>query len=189
VTLLLPQIAELNGLMLRLPRLVDAIEREDFQAPEESREWLAQIEGTFERNRLASEAAAIAALRAELQMVALGATPPTMRFVGQPNARRAREAALLDILRRVEQTVATALASTLAGHQEAEGLIRQLVAVARHKSVPGTAAPGPADETSLRAVWQAICCDSDMVNGSVRVLGLVGEADTLVLLNRALGTA
>jgi hypothetical protein len=189
VTLLLPQIEELEALMLRLPRLVDAVEREDSQAQSNSREWLAQIEGAFERNRLAPQAATVAALRAELRMVALGASPPTVSLTGQPRARRIREAGLLDVLRRAEQTIAAALASTLTAHEEAEGLIRQLLAIARHKGVLGSAAPGPDDEIRLREVWRAMCSDPDMATGAVRVLGLVGEADALALLDRTLGAA
>jgi len=189
VTLLLPQIEELDALLLKLPGLVDAVEREDLQALDAARGWLVEIEGAFERNRLAPETAAIAALRAELRMAALGAAPPTLRFAGQLKPRRIREATLLDALRRAQQAVAAALTSTLAEHEEAERLTRQLVALARHKGVTGSAVPGPGNETGLRQLWQVICSDSDMTTGTVRVLGLVGEADALALLDRALSTA
>jgi hypothetical protein len=186
VRLLIPQIEELEALMLQMPALVDALEEEDFDAQERSRSWLVRMEQALERNRLAPDAGTIAALRAELQMVALGAIPQTLTFVSPPTRRRLQESALLDVLRRAEQTVAATLAAPIATHGEAEQLMRQLIAIARHKEVPGTAPPGPGDDAGLREVWRVIRSDPDMTSGTVRIVGLVGEADTIALLDRGL---
>lgn len=187
--LLLAHVEEIDRLLLRLPKLVDAAEGGDAAAFSLTREWIVSLENVFERTRMASAVASVAGIRAELMLSETGALPRGVSFAAAPGRRRARQAIVLDILHRCEQCVTSVLAPSRSTHTEAEAVMKQLVAIARHKGLAGTEPPGPPDEHHLRILWAAVLADPDLASGAVRVLGLVPEVDALVLLDRALGTS
>jgi hypothetical protein len=181
----LPQLDEVDALLLRVGVMVDAIEARDYEALDRVRIWLVEAAAVFERDRRGAGAATLAGLRAQLDAIALGVMPVGLSTEDVPRRRR-RDAALLLLVQTAAQTVSSAVADVRARLDEAGGLMRQIVAVARHKQLAGSAAPGPGSETGLRALWAEIAADADMTGAATRVLGLANSAEALALLDQAL---
>jgi hypothetical protein len=111
--------------------------------------------------------------------------PPGLSFIGAPTARKVRDAAAAEALRRAEETVSNTLRPDLAQIDEARRLMRQMVAVAAQRGFFG--APGaPTHSDQVHAIWSAFQRDSDLGAGATRVAALAGPHNALILLGREL---
>lgn len=181
----LVQLEEIEGLLLALPGLVRLQERRspDFVAAVAA--WLGALEQAFAANRLPLSGE-VAAIRSSLVTAEQGAIPSGVTFRGQPTKSR-----VLSALGSSSLQSAAALASGFAREQrprfaEAEALTRQMIAVARHRSLVPAEPAGLAPTAYLRLVRQAMASSPELESAVVRVEGLVGPQDALILLDRGL---
>lgn len=181
----LAALEQLDRVLLRVPALVTAAEQGELATGTDVHDWLVELEGLL-GGRQVEAAASVAALRGLLWVASRGIVPAGMAFTSTPTARRVREATTVEVIRQAEAAVAAAMVGTRAQGLEAERVMRQVVAVARQKQLPGAAAPGPADDRQRAALWHRLTTDADIAGAATRIVGLVGEADALVLLARAL---
>ncbi|HEX7241550.1 MAG TPA: hypothetical protein VF263_14830 [Longimicrobiaceae bacterium] len=178
---------EIQGMLLRVPGLVDAMDRNDAGFSALVRGWLAEVEEVLKNNRLAA-AGEVAALRGTLIAAERGALPAGITVAGRATPRRLRDAAAADALRRAESAVSGAVRADAERVAEAEGMLRQVATLAAWKgTLPGPGYPGT-HTARVQAAWSAVSTDPDTAGAALRVAGLVGAQDALILLDRALAT-
>lgn len=180
-----PQLEEIDQLLLRVSGLVDAIEDQYWDAADRVRGWLYDTEAAFQRDGLAAVSSRMAGLRAELLVLLLGGSPPGFPINPQTNSRRLRQVGLLHVVQEGERSASTAVEDVRVTFAETQRMLRQIVVVARHKTLPDADPPGPGSESALRRLWLAIISDPDMTAAATRVLGLVSESDALALLDQS----
>jgi hypothetical protein len=176
---------EIQGVLLEVPALVDRLSRHDPDYGQHVHRWLAEVERILGNNRL-SLAGNIASLRALLIGAEAGVFPTQYQPQKPQPRRRIIEAIASDCLRQASDLLSQSVAADENRIREAEQLMRQIVALADHKGL----VPDPSQVTDwtgyLKTVWRAIEQDADLQNGKVRMLGLVGPNDTLLLLDRTI---
>lgn len=178
-------LGEIREMLLRIPALVDGLERHHTNAVEQVRSWLTKLEDILTNNRM-SDAGNVAALRGVLASAERGVIPPELHFGQRTTARKIAEATAVDILRRVSDFVSNAVREDVSRISEAERIARKLVAVARFKGlIPDKPFEGDVTE-HLKATWRRMSTDPDIGPGSVGMLGLIGPNDALEILDRTI---
>jgi len=174
---------EIQGTQLRIPALIRALEARDPDFIDRTKTWLTQSEQILANNRLAV-AGGVAALRGILIAAERGAVPTDLALSGRLTPRKIKIAAAADAIRKAEVLISGAVKADAIRIAEAERLVGQIVGVARQKQLIPAASGGTEHGAMLRALWQALSADSDTGAAAVRVNGLVGMQDALILLDR-----
>jgi len=176
---------EIQGALLRLPQLVDLLERRDPRSIGEVKNWLTTLEQILVNNRLPL-AGNVAGLRGILSASERGVIPPGVVFHGKPTLRRIREATAVDVLRRAGDLVANAVQEDSSRIAEAERLGHQIVAVAQSNGLLPAQSSGGDRYKVLKDLWGSLSADPNVKAGAVRLQGLIGHNDALVILDRAI---
>lgn len=182
MALTVAQHEEIVTLLRDVPGLVDELEARHATLYEDVLAWLHRAERVLESNRLAA-CSQIAALRAQLIEAGRGVHHSGLQIVGRPSAGKLKEATASFVIGRADSVIQEAIAARRNLLDEAQRIAQQLVAVAYAKRLPGTG-PGAAnsDPHTLR---DAIATDGDLGGGYTHLVGLVGSADALLLIDRA----
>jgi hypothetical protein len=176
---------EIQSMLLRVPGLIDSLERRDPKFVDGVNEWLTKMEQVLLTNRL-TVAAEIAGHRGALIAAKRGVNPSGLVFSGRVTARTLKDASAIDALRKAEELISNAIKGDAAQFAEAERLTRRIVTVAQHKGlIPAAPSTGGRTEM-LNTIWHAISLDTDLAAAAVHLAGLVGAQDALVLLDRML---
>lgn len=178
----LPNLEELQALLLHLPELVQRYEEKDAAFVELAKEWLRAAEELLVRNSL-PVAGAVAGLRGAVISAERGFVPAGVATPGT-TSRRLRDFAAAEALRRAEELVSGALRQDAAQLQDAEGVMRQMVVVAYYKGLLDVGATDDSRTDVLQLLWSRLLADPDLIQGAVRVSGLVGLPTALALLDR-----
>lgn len=178
------QAEEIEGLLLKVPPLVDLLDGGDPAFVDAVISWLRDLETALLANQ-APIASQISTLRGSLITIARGQAPPGVEFTRSASKRKLREAGAMDALRAAESTVSQHLSPTRQTIGEAGHLVGQLLVAAEQKNIPD---PGTWDASGpgLLNLWSAIASDSELRPATARVLALVGQADALILLSRSM---
>lgn len=130
----------------------------------------------------------VAALRGTLISAERGFSPAGFVVRGRPTERKIRDAIVADALRSASDLIFNAIREDGLRFDEAERLCRQIVALAKSKGII-VLQPIDVDHTQyLKEVWKTISADSDIAPGAIRVEGLVGPYDMLIVLDRIITT-
>jgi len=178
---------EIHGLLLRIPSLVDELERKESHAIGNVREWLVSLERILESNRLPL-AGNIAVLRGGLDSALMGVIPAGIEFHGRASSRKIREAAAAEMLKRATDLVTSALQGDGSRIDEAQRVARQLIALARFKGLIPTSRPDGDSIENVKAVWNAMQSDTEIGQGAAHLIGLVGPYDALIVLDRGIAS-
>jgi hypothetical protein len=176
-------VEEIQRLLLRITRLTQQLQERDAGFVEDVKEWLAEFEKILSNNRLAA-AASIAALRATLISAERGVIAPGLVFNGRFTPRKIKEATGVDIIRKAEAVGSNSVNADVARIGEAERLMSQIVSVARKKQLFPPIAAAPNHTEWLKTTWRGLIDDPDLATAAIRVEGMVGFQDVLVLLDR-----
>jgi hypothetical protein len=179
------QLEEIQQLLFRIPGLTDRLERKDPEFAEEVRRWLQDVEETLENNQIPS-VGIVASLRATLTASEQGWLAPEAHFVGRPTIRKVKNAMASHVLKQTGDVISEAVHGDVARMKEAEELLRQLVTLAKAKGILPLAVNDNTPTEHLRAIWSMFMGDADLAAGAVRVEGLLGPYDSLVVLDRAI---
>lgn len=175
-------VEEIEAVLMGVSALTACLERSDPGFVEATLEWLGSAEESMRNHRL-SVAASIAAIR--------GAVLVARRHDGQAQgvprstSRKAREAQVASFLKEATDLVAAAVRPRRAQLDEAERIMMQVVAVADRI---GLIVPigGESQTAYLQSVLRSIAARQEIASHVVHVGGLLGETDTLVMLDRAI---
>ncbi len=181
----IPNLEELQGILLRVPGLVERLESHDPAFGGAVTEWLKEAEQALTNNRL-TVAATVATLRGMLISAERGVLPPERCPDGRPPTRKVKDAYAADILRTAEGRVAEAIQASETQIAEAERLTRQLVTLAKRKGLIPPPTAGGSLSDRLNDIWQRMMADPELAGATAHVGGLVGNQDSLILLDRAL---
>lgn len=176
---------EIHNLLLRIPSLVDELERQEPHAIGNVREWLMTLELVLENNRLPL-AGNIAALRGGLDSALNGVIPAGIAFHGRVSSRKIREAAATDMLKRASDLVTSAVQGDGNRIDEAQRVARQLIALARFKGLIPAGRPDGDPIENVKAVWNNMQTDQEIGQGAAHLIGLVGPHDALIVLDRGI---
>lgn len=174
---------EIQGMLLRIPGLVDLQDRRDPDFVQDVKEWLSKLEKVLENNRLPA-AGNVAALRALLISAEQGVIPTGVEFHGRTTGRKIREAAAAYVLRHTGDLVSSVIQKDRERVAEAERMTRQLVALAKAKGFIQELPSGDNFTDMLKSVWRTLSADQELSPGTVNVEGLIGPHDALVVLDR-----
>jgi len=176
---------EFHRLLLRVPALVDDLESRTADAPGAVRDWLVEVEGALENNRMPL-AGNIAGLRARLDSASRGAVPSGVVITGSVTKRKVRYAVAAEVLKDAADTIAAELEADGARIDEADLLARQLVVAAQVKGLVN-GPPARADHAdTIQALWTAVLSEPEIGPGAVHLLSLVGPNDAVIVLDRAI---
>lgn len=176
---------EIEGMLLRIPELIDRLEQRAPEFTPQAKRWLTTLETVLGNNHLPA-AGHVASLRGLLISAEQGVVPDGLQFSGRPNARRIRDAAAANALRAAADLVSNVINEDRARVAEADSLCRQLIALARRKGLIPVATEGGDHTARLKTAWSVLAADSDIARGTVRIEGLVGPSDALIVLDRAI---
>jgi hypothetical protein len=176
---------EIHGLLLRIPSIVDELERKVPHAIGNVREWLMTLEQVLENNRLPL-AGNIAALRGGLDSAFNGVIPAGIEFHGRVSSRKIREAAATEMLKRASDLVTSAVQADGARIDEAQRVARQLIALARFKGLIPANRPAGDPIENIKSVWNSMQSDTEIGQGAAHLIGLVGPHDALIVLDRGI---
>jgi len=180
------QLEELEGLLLEAPELIGRYEQRTPQFRGAVRDWLDRVAAALRSNRLAS-AATVAALRGEI-IAAERASPPADLVTAASASRRQIAATVaMRSLQRAIAAVRAEIDGTRARSNDAHLVARAVLAVARAKSVVNAAKAGNPSIPLPARLLVALESDGELKPMAAHLVGLVGRADALVLLDRALG--
>jgi hypothetical protein len=110
---------EIQGALLRVPRLIHSLDKRDPKFVGDAKAWLTQAEQILTNNHIAV-AAGIAALRGVLITAEQGAIPQGMIFAGRVTSRKIKIAAAADVIRKAEEMISKVLQADVARVVEAE---------------------------------------------------------------------
>lgn len=181
----IPNLEELQALLLRLPRLVDGIEERNPAAVDHIREWLRSLETALGNNRMPL-AAEIAGLRVQLAMGTRGVLVEGLTVSGRLTLRKVREVTASEVLRHAGTLLSGAIAGDVARVDEADRVARQLTTVAQIKGLIPAAPPRADHLGAVRAIWGKVESDVDIGQGAVHILSLLGPEDAVIALDRAI---
>jgi len=176
---------EIEGLLLRIPKLVDRLEQQDPEFIQEVKRWLITLEQVLMNNRM-PVGGSIAALRAVLNTSEHGVIPAGIVFNGKPTSRKIGNATAADVLRRTSELVSNALREDSSRIAEAERLGQQLLAIARSKGLTLVEISAGEPIQNIKKLWRTISADSNLSPGAVRLESLIGRDDALIVLDRVI---
>ena len=176
---------EIQGILLRVPEIVDHLETNDPKFSDLVKKWLKDLENVLVNNRLA-QAAEVAALRSMLISAERGVVHEGLEFTGRKTARKVREAVAAESLSKAEGLASDAIRGYGAQIAEGEKLARQLVALAEQKGIIQKFSGTKNHTIRLTGIWSAISEDPDLSAGTTALKGLVGFQDALILVDRML---
>ena len=173
---------EIEAWLLNVPALVKRFEERDPDFVPAVKSWLAGVEDTFSKNRL-PQTAEIAVCRGALISVERGYSDGAAPQ-GRMGARNFREARATHLLKRATELITQTIHERRGQVDEAGRILMQIVAVADHLGLIPTDS-GQSHTAYLQAVLLAISNRPELASLVVHVTGLLGKADTLMMLDRA----
>jgi len=191
------RIANLESIERELAKaatLARLLEERSAAFPGTVKSWLSAMEASLSSNQL-PQAAEIAAIRTGLISVEHGVIPSGLTFRGRPTRSRILNAAAVSSMQRATELVAHVVRETRSRFAEAEALGMQIIALAKFKDLTPPEAVardralvtmGGDRQPLLRDLWQKLLATPELTNAAVRLEGLVGLADALVILDRSL---
>jgi hypothetical protein len=179
------QYEEIVSLLLKVPSLVDLLERHRSDFCEEVLAWLRQIETTLENNRL-PVVSEIASCRAILIGAGRGILTKEIAFTGRPTARKVQEATASMVLTRSNDLLYAVITERQAAFQDAERISRQILAVAEAKGLIRACDDGRPHQDFLHCLQKRVAVDPDLASIHAHLVALVGTTDVLIFFDRAL---
>lgn len=176
---------EIQGMLLRIPGLVDQQDRRDPDFVQDVKRWLSKLEKILDDNRI-PVAGNVAALRGVLISAERDVIPAGIEFHGRSTGRKIREAAAAYVLRQTGDLVSSVIQKDDERIAEAKRMGRQLVALAKAKGLIHELPSGENYTEMLKAMWRTLSSDPDISPGTVNVEGLVGSNDALIILDRTI---
>jgi hypothetical protein len=176
---------EIQGLLLKLPSIVDLQEKRDPAFILRVKDWLSSLEKALGNNRMPL-AGMIAGFRASLISAERGTMPEGVESRRHASGGNLKEAAAVGAVRKAANAVYDAVKPDAERVSEAERRVRQLVAVARSKGIINHIEGNINFTENLSNLWQSMAADSDICPGTIGVEGLIGPIDALFLLDRAI---
>jgi hypothetical protein len=180
-------IEEINGILLRVPGLVDIQQCRGPGFTEEVKVWLESLEDVLNNNRMPA-AGNVAAFRGMIVSAERGVMPQGVSFYGRATLRKIKDAAAAAALRAATDLIFSTIQADISKIAEAERRGRQIIALAKAKGFSLLLPNRPDRADALKTLWRSLATDSDIGPGTVNVEGLVGPSDALIVLDRAIAT-
>jgi hypothetical protein len=181
----LAQIEEIQAHLLLVPPLVNRYSAREAAFVDLTKAWLQQAEEIAAQNRLAV-AAQIAGLRSSVIAAERWRASPDAP-VGRAHGRRQRDAAAAQALQHAAESLSETIRVPTSQFADAEQLARQLVIAAEARGfVQGNV---PRESSGTYGILSAMRADPELGPPSTSLVALIGLADALIVLDRAITAA
>ena len=176
---------EIETLLLKVPPLVKRFEERDPDFFTAVKSWLAGVEDTLSKNRL-PQTSEIAVCRGALISVERGFSDGAA-LQSRMGARHLRQARASHVLKRATDVITETIRFRRGQIDEAGRVMMQIVAVADHLGLI-SADSGQNHTAYLQSILLAISNRPELTSLVVHVTGLLGKADTLIVLDRSIAS-
>ncbi|MBI4517003.1 MAG: hypothetical protein HY699_14435 [Deltaproteobacteria bacterium] len=178
-------VEEIADLLLLLPDLIQQQERRSIDFARNAGAWLSSLERVFAASRL-YQAGSIAMLRSNLVAAEQGQVPAGIEFRGRPSRSRLLNAVASQALQRAAEVASTLIAENQPRLAEAERVAQQIVGAALSRGLITARQEEVSNTQYLRMLRRSLVTSGDLESAVVRLEGLVGPHDALILFDRAL---
>ena len=178
-------IEEIQNILSSISGLVDLQQRHDSNFDEKVKSWLALLEKVLESNRI-MQVGEIATLRGVILLAENGIIPPEVGIRDRMSKRKIIEAATTFSLRQAATLISGFLQKEVDRVSDAERMMRQLIAMAKAKSLIPQILHGKNHSEELKLIWRTLASDPEIAPGIINVEGLVGPHDALIVLDRVI---
>jgi hypothetical protein len=180
-------IEELERVLMQMPGIIRMFEKQEPQFFESVMGLLKQLEKVLENNRMQA-CSDIAILRGTLVSVERGQIPEGITFLHSKTHRKLMNAAAIDSLKKANELVTSLIKAPVSQINEAERLIRQILAMAERKGLLITDGIIPDHADFLKDTWKRISDDPELGAVCLHIKGLINSNDILILLDRIIQT-
>lgn len=181
----LPQLEELQRIMLEIPDLVRMQDLRAFDFAPRVLAWLQSLEKPLTATRQ-HQAGAIAALRSGLVAIDHGHLPSDLQLRVRATRSRVMAAAASQALQKAIQLVSPLVEDNAARFDEGAKLAQQIVALAAALGLMPRRDSSMTTQQYLGQIRAQLKQRGDLESGMVRLEGTVGSYDALALIDRAL---
>ena len=175
---------EIEALLLKVPLLIKQLEEHDPGFFPGVKSWLSDVEDTLSKNRIPA-ASEVAAYRGALISLERGYSDGSA-LQNRMGARNLKEARGSHTLKLATGVITETVRPRRGQIDEASRIMMQIVAVADHLGL----IPPPTDQNHtsyLQSILQAISNRAELTSLVLHVIGVLGNADTLIVLDRSIG--
>ena len=173
----------IEALLLKVPGLVKRFEERDPDFFQAVKSWLTDVEDTLSKNRM-PQTSEIAVCRGSLISVERGFSDG-IALQSRMRARQLREVRASHVLKRATDVIAETIRLRRGQVDEASRVMMQIVAVADHLGlIP--ADTGQNHTAHLQSTLLAMSDRPELTSLVVHVTGILGKADTLIVLDRCI---
>ncbi len=176
---------ELQGLLIRVPALIELHEQKQPEFAAEVKRWLSELEQVLVHNRMPL-AGSIASLRGTLISVQRGNVPNDVGALTRTTQRKKTAATAAEMLRRSCELTRETIQGDITRIAEAERLSRQIIALASFKGLLTDLQTETPDANRLKLILARIRGDPEIAGGVMTLAGTVNANDLLILLDRAI---
>ena len=176
---------ELTNLALLVPSLVEMQEAESFQFPAAVSDWMKAVEESLASAR-SPQTAVLASLRAGINAARRGQVPDHVHIRGRPTRSRTIAAVATQALHEAAAITSNLLLESNGRFTEASALAQQIAALASARDAIPTREAGVTNTMYLSDLRAGLGSIDEFAAALIRLDGLVGPYDALVVLDRAL---
>lgn len=176
---------EIESLLLMVPLLVKRFEERDPDFFQEVKSWLVEVEEMLSKNRL-PQSSEIAVCRGTLISIERGFSDGA-ELQSRMGARHLREVRASHVLKRATELISETVRVRRDQVDEACRVMMQIAAVADHLGLIPNGA-GQNHTTYLQSVLLRITNRAEITSLVVHVTGLLGNTDTLIVLDRSIAS-
>ncbi|MCP5052590.1 MAG: hypothetical protein GY940_35810 [bacterium] len=115
-----------------------------------------------------------------------GTFPDGIVFHGKTPKSKLINASAANIVQKANDIIHSAIKETENKIERANDLVKNLVVLAEKKGIIHKGLVCDNHSEMLKAIWNAMDSDQDLVSGTTGLSGMVGKYDVLILLDRAL---
>lgn len=175
----------LSELMLELPVLANKYDSKSPEFVGKALQWLESLEQLFTANRM-YEAGSVALLRAKITSVEQGQISIRAEFRSKPTRSQLLSAAALEALNDAARIAESLIEENKSRLLDAGKVARQVISAAAAMGLLFPRNPTVSSNAYLQEIRRSLQSNSDLSNALVHLDGLVGQNDSLILLDRAL---
>ncbi len=187
----IPNIEEINNLLLRTPDLVKLYEDRDPDFVKAIGNWLKDVEITLHKNRL-TFVAEISGMRTSLLSTERGESNKDVNLKRYLSRRKVMENIASQLITSAVNSIQKGISQDIARIRNAEARIYELVIISRQMGLIQTEPLVVPNITALKKIWEDLKVDNGVegkkavIERVIAVQTMVGKIDSLILLERVL---
>jgi hypothetical protein len=179
------QLEEIERKLLEVSTLIDSQNNQISNFIDSVEIWLIDIDEILQKNRL-SISGSISGLRGTLLSVRSGVSYQDINFTGRLTHRKRIDSAAIDIINRAVEIVESSIQGDRTRINEAERIALQLLSIARTNGWIIEDPNAQNESQFAQSLINLMRSNKATVQGIVHLEGLLGQSDTVIVIDRLL---